>query len=1000
LALVFATSTALASVDPATDPNGWLQALDRATIAENVWSVGNLRIDIGRARLDIEKGTLVPVRGPAARTHEFLFMGKARFVLATDDPVESYQLELFTQRDQLDEPVTRAVLAIASDTVADSLSSRAGAAAATTEASKEAAGLLAAWRGSREYRRGGFRLLALADAIGDPDAQHFAAAWIDTPRLGRFLLRVDPYVPKSMGIEQFVPIRLGDLDKEGWVKWLRSEQLDGRRLNVDPEDLGTWDTWYQEAVGADGGGHVAGRSAFEPEHYELGTRIDDDISSVVGRAQIDLASRSAGARVIQIELFPDLTVDSISLRGGAALPWARSANQIVAVLPAATTAGSKVAIDVRYHGILFERNEDKLIVKRTTTGWYPQVGSVNRATYRAVFETPGSWTLLGSGRKIEDAKDGHLHRQVRELDKPSAFFGFEIGKFKVVERPLGHIALTIGFLSDLRTASEAEREATIDTIGKALATYETRFGPYPLDYLNVATTRHEFAQGFLGFVTLWDDLVQDVDTDHPGTLNKRSVIAHELAHQWWGNVVGWASDDDVWLSESLANYAAAVFRHSIVKDARSASESMRLDRVQTLDMMTSTPLGRPIEAMGPITMGPRLDSSLSDDAFQAIVYNKGGKVLAMLADHLGEDQFLAMLKEIAQRANFRPFDTATIIGALGKMSGRDLNGFARSFVNGVGYPEIHYTYSVAPREGGFVLSGTVGQVSRGFRRDKLVQVESGKFDVTATYMEYQPVKDATVLIPALISVTAFEGAEPRGLKTMLKVSGAETPFTLNVPQKPKDLFLDSRTTLPTSTINATREPRAALIYRANALRSTGRLQEARAAYEQALLLPADVKPDDETVRPADVARRTKFGNAYVRLGLADLAIDDGRFDDAQAALADPGVAAIQSGTAGAFEIKALRARIAMHSGDAASAYKHLNGTLALDVLQKETDTGFDAIRKHKLNSGWSGSARDYLVYAAAAHATGHEDVCREASAEARRHGGDPSVLEELHASAH
>lgn len=668
-------------------------------------------------------------------------------------------------------------------------------------------------------------------------------------------------------------------------------------------------------------------------------------------------------------------------------------------------SSSKLAIDVRFHGVLFQRNEDKLLVKRTTVDWYPRVGAVGRATYRAVFETPAPWVLLGSGRKIEDTRTGRVQRQVRQLDKPSAFFGFEIGKFKVVERALGHIALTIGFLTDLRTASEAEREATIATIGAALATYEERFGAYPLDELTVATTRHEFAQGFLGFVTLADDLVQDVDGSGVDAVNQRRIIAHELAHQWWGNVVGWASDRDVWLSESLANYAAAVFRRRSEQGNAAAGANAYLDLVETEEMNSGTIVGRPVEAIGPITLGSRLDSSLTDGAYHAIVYQKGAKVLAMLAEQLGEDQFLAMLKEIAQRANFRPLDTETVLGALAKMSGRDLDGFTRSFVHGVGYPEIHYSFEIAPGEGGFVVRGSLNQVSRGFRRDRLVRSAAGTFDIASTFREYQPVDGAVAAVPGVVSVAESAGVAPasstalRGFKTVFKASGPETPFALKVPEKPKAVHLDPRSMVPTDEINATLEPRTSLVRRAEALRSTGRSEEALAAYKAALALKLDVSPDDPPLRAADVARRTEIRNAWLHLDLAELAIDGGRFEEAAAELEDPTVAVFTIGTDGAFQIKALRARMAVHAGDPASAYKLLNGTLALDVLQKETDTGLDAFRKNKLNSGRSGDARDYLVYAAAAHATGHEDVCREASAEARRHGGDPSILDEAHAGA-
>lgn len=1000
IVLAWAASNAFGSVEASADPKGWLEAFDRATVADRGWTVDKLRIELGRAHLEIEKGTLVAVRGPATRTQEFLFVGKARFVLATDDPVESYQLELFTQRSPLEEPVTRAVLAIAADEVADGLSARAGSAPLPAEEARQAGELLKAWRMSREYRRSGIRLLALADAVPDPMAQSFAAAWIDTPRLGQFLLRVDPYVRESLAVEQFIPVRLGDLDREAWTKWLRAEQFDGRRLDVDPDDFGTWDTWYQEVLG--------GHSTFEAEHYQLELQIDADIASVTGHTQVNAVSRTDGARVIRITLFSDLEVDAITLRGGAALPWARSTNVIAAVLPSETAVGAKIAIDVRYHGVLFGRNEDKLIVKRTTTDWYPRIGTVDRATYRAVFDTQGSWVLLGSGRKVEDAKTGSVRRQIRQLDKPSAFFGFEIGKYKVMERALGHVALTIGFLTDLHTASESEREATIATIATALATYEERFGPYPLDELTVATTRHEFAQGFLSFVTLADDLVQGVDGNWAGPLDQRRIIAHELAHQWWGNVVGWTSDRDVWLSESLANYSAALFRRKSTQGTELAGASAYLDLIEAQDFKSATIVGRPIEAIGPLTMGSRLDSSLSDEAYHAIVYQKGAKVLAMLAEQLGEEQFLAMLKEIAQRANFRPLDTETVLGALAKMSGRNLDAFARSFVHGVGYPELHYAYAVDPGEGGFVVHGSVNQVPRGFRRDRLVRSERGAFDIASSYVEYQSAKDAVAAVPGVISLAEADGVAPlagakatsvRGFRMVFKAAGEETPFAIKVPEKPKALHLDPRTMVPTTAINATLEPRSSLIHKAAALESTGRSDEARAAYKAALALKLDVNPDDPPARAADVARRTQIENAWVHLELAELAIDGGSFEEAAAELGDPAVSVFTIGTGGAFQVKALKARLAVHAGDPAAAYKLLNGALALDVLQKETDTGFAALRKEKLNSGWSGNARDYLVYAAAAHATGHEDICREAAAEAKRHGGDASILEELPAAA-
>jgi hypothetical protein len=384
----------------------------------------------------------------------------------------------------------------------------------------------------------------------------------------------------------------------------------------------------------------------------------------------------------------------------------------------------------------------------------------------------------------------------------------------------------------------------------------------------------------------------------------------------------------------------------------------------------------------------------------------------MLAEQLGEEQFLAMLKEIARRANFRALDTETVLAALAKMSGRNLDAFTRSFVYGVGYPEIHYEYVSEPTEGGFMLRGAVHQVARGFRRDRLVRAAGGGFDVTPSFREYQPVEGANTVIPGVVPIDENVGEKPGAwnpyvtkaeqvhwFNALVKASGSDTSFGFKLAKKPKALHLDPRTMLPTLTFNQTLEPKESLTEWADALRSVGQSEAARAAYGKALLLKADVDPDQvPALGESEVARKTDIRNAWIHLELAELAIDDGRFDDAATELEDPTISIItRVGMEGAFRRKLLRARMAIHSGDAATAFKLLNGLLALDVLQKETDTVFDDLHRNKLNGGSAGFARDYLVYAAAAHATGHEDICREAASEAKRRGGDASLLDELHA---
>jgi hypothetical protein len=330
------------------------------------------------------------------------------------------------------------------------------------------------------------------------------------------------------------------------------------------------------------------------------------------------------------------------------------------------------------------------------------------------------------------------------------------------------------------------------------------------------------------------------------------------------------------------------------------------------------------------------------------------------------------------------------------------------------------------------VRGTATQLGHGFRRDRLVREGDAGFALHPSFRAYQDPERAQSTISALVAIAEFkdfdeaptrglhfagelEAKRLKGFKTQLKLAGAETPIALRVAQRPVALVVDPRRMLPTQVIDATREPKRALSARASALRSTGGADEARAAYREALALRLSSVPEGVIERKNDVSWWNDRLDGRIHLALAELALDLGERDEARSQLADRTVGVVVDAEAvtederwffgrgadalrgPATERDVLQARLALFEGDAQAAYKLLRGVLSLDVVQSETDTAFDAMRKKKLKSGAIGRAGDYLVYAAAAHATGHEDVCVEAAREARRRGADLSLLDELHA---
>jgi aminopeptidase N len=202
------------------------------------------------------------------------------------------------------------------------------------------------------------------------------------------------------------------------------------------------------------------------------------------------------------------------------------------------------------------------------------------------------------------------------------------------------------------------------------------------------------------------------------------TIADELAHQWWGNKLGWDSYRDQWLSEALADFSSVQFvakqsdRPSVYLHRHAGEWKRSLDRV--------TKDGRTVESLGPVVLGERLSSSRSSAAYSAVVYDKGSVVFSMLARLLGEEPLAGKLRTLAEKLAHGTIDTETFIAALGRMSGQDLRWFADQFIYGTGIPEVYYTFRFSPgKDGEWVVEGEARQVVPADYRYTLLRTGSG-----------------------------------------------------------------------------------------------------------------------------------------------------------------------------------------------------------------------------------------------------------------------------------
>jgi aminopeptidase N len=166
------------------------------------------------------------------------------------------------------------------------------------------------------------------------------------------------------------------------------------------------------------------------------------------------------------------------------------------------------------------------------------------------------------------------------------------------------------------------------------------------------------------------------------------VLAHEIAHQWWGQAVGFKSYHDQWLSEGLAQHSALMFLASGKPGAADELIARMIDTIM------------PNLDEGPIALGPRLGHI--DDrgaAYRALVYNKSAVVLDMLRRIVGDEAFAHGLRSFYEKFRYRKASTDDFRRSLESAAGRDLRQFFDQWIRGASVPELHVT-TVVDQESG------------------------------------------------------------------------------------------------------------------------------------------------------------------------------------------------------------------------------------------------------------------------------------------------------------
>jgi len=350
-------------------------------------------------------------------------------------------------------------------------------------------------------------------------------------------------------------------------------------------------------------------------------------------------------------------------------------------------SGERIRTQARYETYFFSH----------AGAWYPGPADEDYFLARMTIVVPPEYKCVAVGELVSKGRREDLD-DVVAIEKagsavytfasrsPVKYLSFIVGKFDRLKEKPGPVPISTQASSDILHS----QPDLIDQASDILDFYGRSFGPYPYEKLAIILRSWPDFGGHspASFIVLnevpWSgESGFRLPGDTPVDLSAwdEYFLAHEIAHQWWGQGVSFGTYKDQWLSEGLAQFAAASYLRQRYGPAAFAAILKKFAR------WTEKRSSR-----GPIVMGSRL-SYRDFSAYQAIVYNKAALALFMLQDILGAETFGAGLRSYYERHRFTAPRTGDFIKAMETASGRDLGSFFRGWFYSWELPEVRTTWT-------------------------------------------------------------------------------------------------------------------------------------------------------------------------------------------------------------------------------------------------------------------------------------------------------------------
>lgn len=495
-------------------------------------------------------------------------------------------------------------------------------------------------------------------------------------------------------------------------------------------------------------------NTLDVQHYRFNLTLKDDTDRIEGLAEITLrfkqASNSFALDLTGKTKDKGMEVSTVTYKG-ATLPFHHEDDRLNITLPSSIAAGENITVSVQYAGI----PTDGLIIDANKFGdrtffgdnwpnrahhWLPTVDHPSdKASVEFLVTAPDHYQVVGNGIQIEETNlDGGLRRThwKETVLLPTKVMVIGVAPFAVqLAGEVQGIPVTSWVFTDNRSEGFIDYAPAVEV----LEWFHKNIAPYP--YRKLANVQSKTRYGGMENASNIFYFENSVN----GKKEREDLIAHEIAHQWFGNSASEANWYHVWLSEGFATYSTHLY-HEAKYGAASLAERMRKDRFTVVQYAARK-------------LAPIVDTTVTD--LNAVLntnsYQKGSWVLHMLRREVGDAAFWKGYRAYYQRYQGSNALTSDLQKVMEENSGKPLATFFKQWVFQAGQPELKVDW---------------------------------KYDAVKKQVEItvKQVQNSAFTFP--LDIQLLDEGKKVILEKTLKVSKGEESFRFPLTSNPKDIKLD------------------------------------------------------------------------------------------------------------------------------------------------------------------------------------------------------------------